>query len=208
MMLKYNDDDGTPITPCSSDTTISVKILCRDEFRRFKIHRSENFDNLARQVETMFLIAKNENVHMKFTDDEGSRCTLSNDAELAEAYNIVLSMPKQILYIDLFVDTKQVIVDSINCPFVLSTTNIREESKLRKLLGSFIKQIKNKNAVCTESRESCIPMFRPYKSIALTNVNIQKSGLGNIKINLENGYDIESTLALDTQTTDSLCAVV
>lgn len=209
MMLKYNDDDGTPITPCSSDTTISVKILCRDEFRRFKIHRSENFDNLARQVETMFLIAKNENVHMKFTDDEGSRCTLSNDAELAEAYNIVLSMPKQILYIDLIVDTKQVIVDSINYPFVLSTTNIREESKLRKLLGSFIKRIKNKNVDnAVQSRESCIPRFRPYKSVALTNVNIQKSGLGNIKINLENGYDIESTLALDTQTTDSLCAVV
>lgn len=113
-----------------------------------------------------------------------SRCTLTNDAELVEAYNIALSTPKQILYIDLIVDTKQIIVDSINCPFVLSTTNIREESKLRKLLGSFIKRIQNKNAVYTKSSESCITMFRPYKS-----VNIEKSGLGNIKINLDENTD-------------------
>jgi hypothetical protein len=35
----------------------------------------------------MFVIAKNENVNMTFTDEEESRCTLTNNAELAEAYN-------------------------------------------------------------------------------------------------------------------------
>ena len=75
MILKYNEDDDTPISPCGSDTSnISAKILCRNEFRRFKIDRSQSFDSLARQVETMFAIAPNENIRMKFTDDEGSNC--------------------------------------------------------------------------------------------------------------------------------------
>jgi hypothetical protein len=141
----------------------------------------------------------------------GSRCTLTNDAELAEAYNIALSMSKQILYIDLVVETKEAMSETISIYAELPNTNIcpdlhvPETTRWRSFIRSaceFIQRIK------TRTVETEISICRPYKSVALTNVNIEKSGLGTIKVN----SDIESTLALDesntTQTTDSLCGVV
>jgi len=64
---------------------VSFKIRFGDDIRRISIDKSDSFKGLIGQLRKLFNVGADEDIVLKYVDDEGDKVTLSSDLEFKEA---------------------------------------------------------------------------------------------------------------------------
>jgi len=88
-----------------SASTLSVKVSLHNEMRRTSLDPAASFSTLKQAVLQLFKLKLNDELALRFQDEEGDWVTISSDEELHEAIAIMKEQAKSILHLNITLPT-------------------------------------------------------------------------------------------------------